>query len=108
VSVSLDNGKVYVGLVAAAPNLAPHDTYLSLTPFYSGYRHRETLQLVFTVDYLSAYEAHGFDPQRFRVVLPIANIRIASFFDQSVYTAFVVESEQAPGESASGAPARQH
>jgi hypothetical protein len=27
VSVSMDNGKVYMGLIAAAPNLAPHDTY---------------------------------------------------------------------------------
>jgi hypothetical protein len=38
VSISLDTGKVYVGLVAATPNLAPHDTYLGITPFYSGYR----------------------------------------------------------------------
>jgi hypothetical protein len=40
VSVALDNGKVYIGLVAAAPNLEPHDSFLAITPFYSGYRDR--------------------------------------------------------------------
>jgi hypothetical protein len=94
VSISLDNGKFYIGLIAAAPNLAPHDTYLAITPFYSGYRNRETLTLVFTVNYLDVYERHGLDPENFRVVLPMANVRIASLFDQSAYPAFVVESDQ--------------
>ena len=31
---SVGNGKVYIGLVAAAPNLEPHDTFLAITPFY--------------------------------------------------------------------------
>jgi hypothetical protein len=92
VSVSMDNGKVYVGLVVAAPNLAPHDTYLGITPFYSGYRSRDTLELVFTVDYLGVYEEQTLDPRDFRVVLPMISVRMASFFDQSAYPAFIVES----------------
>jgi hypothetical protein len=94
VSVSSDNGKVYIGVVAAAPNLAPHDTYLSITPFYSGYRDRETNELILTVDYLAVYEQKNLEAKDFRVVLPMVNIRIASFFDQSIYPSFIVESDQ--------------
>lgn len=93
VSLSLDTGKVYIGVIAVAPNLAPHDTYLAITPFYSGYRDRETQQLVFNVDYLAVYSAQALDPRNFRVVLPMANIRIASLFDESAYPAFLVETE---------------
>lgn len=93
VAISLDIGKVYVGLVAAEPNLAPHDTYLGITPFYSGYRNRETQELVFTVNYLDAHEKLQLDPMDFRIVVPMASIRVANFFDQSVYASFTVESE---------------
>lgn len=103
VSVALDNGKVYVGLIAAAPNLSPHDTYLSITPFYSGYRDKQTLQVVFTVDYLEVYEARHLDPQDFRVVVPMASIRMASLFDQAAYPSFRVESDPGDQETASGA-----
>ena len=99
ISIALDNGKVYIGLVAAAPNLEPHDTFLAITPFYSGYRDRNTLRLVLTVDYLSAYEKEGFNAEDFRVVMPIASVRMASFFDQTAYPAFIVESDQPQAES---------
>ncbi len=108
VSLSLDNGKVYIGLVAAAPNLAPHDTYLEITPFYSGYRDKETQELVFTVNYLDVYEKQHLDPDNCRVVLPMASICMASLFDHSVYPAFRVESDQPPGgEMTSGAGSTQ-
>jgi len=96
VSVTLDNNKVYIGLVAGAPNLEPHDAHLSITPFFSGYRVNETLELRLNVDYLKVYEEHGLDPQEFRVVVPMSNIRMASLFDHSVYPAFLVESEDEP------------
>ena len=38
VSLTLDNRKVYIGLVANAPNLEPHETFLTITPLLSGYR----------------------------------------------------------------------
>ena len=108
-SISSDNGKVYIGSVAVAPSLAPHDTYLSSTPLYSGYRSRDTQELKFTVDYLDVYERQHLDKSVFRIVLPIANIRMASLFDQSVYTAFCVESEEPPGEEmASGGLSTQN
>ena len=109
VSVSLDNGKVYIGLIAAVPNLSPHDTYLGITPFYSGYREKDTHELVFTVDYLSVYEKEHLHPEDFRVVIPVASICMASLFDHSAYSAFRVESEQASeGESTSASAAAQN
>ncbi len=104
VSLSLDNGKVYIGVVAAAPNLAPHDTYLAVTPFYSGYRSRETNELVLTVDYLGVYNRENLEAKDFRVVLPMANIRVASFFDQSIYPSFIVESDQPQPDSEPAKP----
>lgn len=91
IAVVLDNLKVYIGTVAAAPNLEPHDTYLAITPFYSGYRDRETLELVLTVDYLSVYENQQLNADDFRVVVPVTAIRMASLFDQAAYPAFLVE-----------------
>jgi hypothetical protein len=77
---------------------------VGITPFYSGYREKETLRLVFTVNYLDVYEKQHLDPEGFRVVLPMANIRMASLFDQSSYSAFLVESDQpSGGELTSGA-----
>ena len=96
VSITLDNRKVYIGLVAAAPNLEPHDTFVSITPFFSGYRDDKTLELVLTVPYLKVYQDQDLDPGAFNVTLPISSIRIASLFDHTAYPYFVVE---AAGES---------
>jgi hypothetical protein len=49
---------------------------------------------------LDAYEKYGLEPEDFRVVLPIANIRVASFFDHTAYPKFVVESEAPEADSA--------
>ena len=95
VSITLDNNKVYIGLVAAAPNLAPHDTYLAITPIFSGYRVKETLELKFTMDYLKVYDDQGLNPDEFRVVIPVASVRMASLFDDAAYPNFAVESEEA-------------
>src|SRR5947208_3374452 len=82
--------------VVAAPNLEPHDTFVALIPFFSGYRDNSTLQLRLTTDYLGVYESEGLDPKEFRVVIPVSSIRMASLFDHSVYPKFeVVEDESA-------------
>jgi hypothetical protein len=100
IAIVLDNLKVYIGTVAAAPNLEPHDTYLAITPFYSGYRDRETLELVLTVDYLSVYENKQLNADDFRVVVPVTAIKMASLFDQAAYPAFLVEAHQASRDAA--------
>lgn len=92
VSVTLDNRKVYIGLLAAAPNLESHETFFSLTPFLSGYRDKDTLELVFTTDYLHVYEKGSLDVDDCNVALPIASVRSASLFDHTVYDDFRIES----------------
>jgi hypothetical protein len=99
VAIVLDNRKVYIGFVAAAPNLESHDAFFSITPFFSGYRDTTTMDLVLTVDYLRVYEREHLAPEDFNVTVPIASVRMASFFDQSAYPAFLVES----GESSEDA-----
>ncbi len=94
VAITLDNRKVYIGTVAAAPNLESHDTFLSITPFFSGYRDKDDLALALTVDYLKVYESEHLKPEDFNITIPLASVRMASFFDQTVYPAFVVESQQ--------------
>ncbi len=91
VSVTLDNRKVYIGVVKDAPNLESHDSFLSVVPFFSGSRETGDLHLNLTVDYLKFYEANpDLDKNTFRVVVPIANVRMISFFDQAVYPKIVM------------------
>ncbi len=92
VAITLDNRKVYIGTVAAAPNLESHDTFFSITPFFSGYRDKDDMALNLTVDYLRVYEAEHLDPEDFNITIPLSSVRMANFFDQSVYPAFLVES----------------
>jgi hypothetical protein len=62
-------------------------------------RDRGTLRLVLTVDNLSVYDQHGLYAEDFRVVVPVASIRMASFFDQAAYPAFIVEACEPPTTS---------
>ena len=102
ISLTLDNRKVYIGLVTGAPNLEPHDAFVSITPFFSGYRDANTLELILTVPYLHVYDDQGLDPAAFRVTIPVAGIRSASLFDHTAYPAFVIEaatSQHPPGSA---------
>lgn len=86
-AITLDNRKVYIGTVAEAPNLEPHDRYARIIPFFSGYRSSDSLELFFTVDYLRHYDQDK-DPSEwpdFSVVIPLDSIRTISFFDHAEY-----------------------
>jgi hypothetical protein len=93
ISFTLDSRKTYIGLVVSAPSLAPSATHFAILPFLSGYREPETLNLIFTVDYLNTYEEKKLDPTEFRVVVPIQKVQTIAFFDPSVYHSFVVQEE---------------
>jgi hypothetical protein len=96
VSITLDSRKVYIGTVAAAPNLETHDVFLALTPIFSGYRDKDTLDLVLTVPYLDVYQRENLDPEDFTITIPIQHVRIASFFDHTVYKSFQVAMAESP------------
>ena len=94
VSVTLDNKKVYIGALASAPDLEPHETFFSMVPFFSGYREASTLELVLTISYLDVSARDNVDLSNFLVVIPIANVRSASLFDPDAYPKFAVSVDE--------------
>lgn len=107
VSITMDSKKVYIGYVYGAPKLEPHDSFVAILPLLSGYRSPETMDLKLTQNYLAVYAK---DPTLrkadFVVVLPLAQIRSASFFEQSAYTRFEIE-KSPPAIQSSTSPAVQ-
>lgn len=91
VSITLDSGKLYIGMVEFVPALESHDTYLGLVPLFSGHRDKETQMLKLDNEYLSIYEAENWKPEQFRIVLSVAHIRILSFFDRTTMDVFKIE-----------------
>ena len=96
VSVTLDNKKVYIGPLASAPDLEPHEIFFSMVPFFSGYREASTLELVLTVSYLEVTERHNLDLANFLIVIPIASVRSANLFDPDAYAKFTVKIDDPP------------
>jgi hypothetical protein len=96
VSITLSNRKVYVGMIVEAPNLEPHDRFVTIIPLFSGHRNSDTLELTFTVEYLKHYLDESLDWEDFIVVLPLDSVQMASFFDQKVYQQYFVGSPIAP------------
>lgn len=90
VSVTLSNRKVYIGLVVDAPNLESHDAYVSIIPFFSGHRDKDTLDLDLTVAYIDVYESGVLLPEDCKVTLPITGIAMVGFFDHTATDAFTV------------------
>lgn len=85
VRITLDNRKVYVGFVVAAPNLESTDVYVQILPLLSGYRDSADLRLIFTYSYAPVY-ATGADPSDFIVIIRTENIRMASLYDPNIPT----------------------
>jgi hypothetical protein len=90
VCITLDTKKVYIGYVAGAPKLEPFDVYVSIIPVLSGYRDVACLDLKLTQNYIAVYDRDKLDRANFVVVLPLTQIRGASFFDQEAYTRFEI------------------
>jgi len=85
VSVTLSNGKWYVGFVAEAINLDPQEAYFRILPIISGYRKQGSLEPTRTVYYPAVYEKTGVDSGDFVITLPVRDVLIASLFDAHVY-----------------------
>ena len=91
IGITLANNKWYAGYVAQNPNLSPHEEYFALLPILSGYRARDTLKVTPTI-YYNLLQAKGVDTTEYIVTLPIADVKIASFFDAKQYeTHFATE-----------------
>ena len=95
--VSLRTGKAYVGFVIGNTISRWPEADLALLPMLSGYRSKDTQQLVITTDYAAAFHAHSQenasemlrgDPNDFRVVIPRSEIISARLFDSDLHRQF--------------------
>ena len=91
ISVTLTNLKWYVGYVTESPNLSPTETYFRILPVVSGYRDRETLETFRKTFYREVLADPDIDKNDLVITLPIADVRIASFFDEDVYDEYFAE-----------------
>ena len=95
--VSLRTGKAYVGFVIGNTISRWPEADLALLPMLSGYRSKDTQQLVITTDYAATFHAlsqedvselfRG-DPNDFRVVIPRSEIISARLFDPDLHQQF--------------------
>lgn len=97
VSVNLDSGKVYVGLVTEFDLESGEIEYLSILPILSGYRTGKRKKLKFTNNYYQHYEeienlvVDAREAEKlineFRVVVPFSEVISISRFDVDAYKA---------------------
>jgi hypothetical protein len=100
ISVTLTSLKWYVGYVTESPNLSPAETYFRILPLVSGYRDRETLETYRKVFYRDVLEDAQVDKNDLVITLPLADVRLASLFDEDVYDEYFADepSDNSPSE----------
>ena len=99
IQVTLKNDKCYVGLIKALP-IPSHSSYIRMLPVYSGYREKETKELIFTTQYLDVYATYVEDGDVYDVrditnlVIKIDEIVSATKFDAEMYDRFMKQKEE--------------
>jgi hypothetical protein len=96
VSVTLMNGKVYVGFVVRTFDPAYDRKYIVVLPTMSGYREATTHRLRFDTDYTRVYQAlMAEDESRlvrgvgdFQIVIAVSQVISANLFDWEAYLRF--------------------
>jgi len=96
VSLTLKNGKVYVGFVVRTFDPAYDRKYIIVLPTMSGYRTEPTHEVKFTTDYTRVYQALMREDQSrlvrgvndFQVVVPVSEVLSANLFDWDAYSRF--------------------
>lgn len=77
VMLTMANDKVYIGWIMEIP-IPSGDEYTQILPYMSGYRHKDSRELVLSMLYPEYTNEPGAD---LGIVLPIADIRSATFYD---------------------------
>lgn len=95
-SVTMKNGKVYIGFVTSNFNPAYDRKYITILPMGSGYRDPTTQVLTINTDYAAVYQQiirannefviSGVDD--FMITLPVSEIISANLFDPDAYERF--------------------
>ena len=93
VEITLKSGKSYVGLATAIPISTQADADVSLIPYASGYRDRDTQDLRLTVNYAPTLrrvrdKELDLDYSDFRIAIASSEIVSARFFDFEVFRQF--------------------
>lgn len=106
VSVTLDTGKCYIGIVLDVPVEETSIDSVAVIPFFSGYRDEKTLDLNITRSYYRHYQKAGIYGKQpdykklffYRVILPIKCVVSCSLFSQEVFQSLsdAHESPRAP------------
>jgi len=84
-AITLNSGKVYVGYATELP-IPSKTNFISLLPFFSGYRSNETKKLIFTTEYIDMYEDSMIHD--FLLLLPVSEIVSVNIFDFKAYQKF--------------------
>lgn len=87
--ITLKNNKVYIGVLASVtedPNESQR--YLQISPVASGYRHKDTHQLVLTTNYVEDVEQPEQSPNR-DILIPASEVITFTRFDTALHERFV-------------------
>ncbi len=91
IELSLRNRKSYVGWAIESGLGGQGQGDIVIIPAYSGYRDKETLQLIFTTQYGQIAKYRPDVPveyqysERFRLAIPLSEVVSARFFDVEIY-----------------------
>ena len=91
--ITLKTGKSYIGRALRSRSVNYSQPDVSLIPVMSGYRHKETQELVLTINYAALTSMSPLDYEDFRIVIPKAQIVSVRLFDPDTYLKFT----SAPG-----------
>lgn len=99
--LSLKSRKVYVGICFIEPAIDSDNDFIEILPLLSGYREKDSLELIPVTNYRSHYEKVGIinnsheylELSDFRVVVSKSELDSASFFDIDTFIEFQNESK---------------
>jgi hypothetical protein len=87
VSLTLNTGKVYIGMVLATPDPGLSPRVVTLLPMLSGHRDDQE-RLVLTTDYETIYKRRKDGMLQFKLTIPAEMIVTASLFNPAIYAEF--------------------
>lgn len=85
---TLTSGKVFVGTALEGTNPAVDRKFVRISPLMSGYRDKDTHEVIFTVDYLFVFtddRPSHLSVEDFEVVLPVDQLCASHLFDIDTY-----------------------
>jgi hypothetical protein len=94
-SITLDSRKWYVGYAAESPNLNPQELYFRILPILSGYRQKDSLEVVQTVSYKELIEDPAINANDLVITIPLRDIKTANLFDESIFASYFAKDDEA-------------